>query len=52
MQGTQSALMAVYIRNNRLAEAQRIYRELRAADDWPTPYALNALLNCYANSFR
>ncbi len=52
MQGTESALMAVHIRNNQVPEAQALYRSMRAADQWPHAYAMNALLNAYANNFR
>ena len=52
LQGTESALIAVHIQLGRLPEAQRIYRELRAAGTWPHPYAMNALINAYANNFR
>lgn len=50
--GTSSALIAVFIRNDCLTEAQSEYRMLRAAGQWPDLYALNALLNAYANRFR
>ena len=52
LQGTSSALIPVFIRNGRLAEAQSLYRSLRAEGQWPDLYALNALLNAYANAFR
>lgn len=52
MQGTSSAIIAVFIKNDCLAEAQSEYRALRAAGQWPDLYALNALLNAYANRFR
>ncbi len=51
-QGTSSALIAVFIRNDCLAEAQSEYKALRAAGQWPHVYALNALLNAYAIRFR
>ena len=51
-QGTESALIAVHIQLGRLPEAQRIYRAMRAAGKWPHPYAMNALINAYANNFR
>lgn len=44
--------MAVFIRGDRLPEAQAIYRALRAQGKWPHHYAMNALLNAYANHFR
>ena len=44
--------MAVHVQHSQLPEAQRIYRSLRAAGEWPHAYALNALINSYANSFR
>lgn len=52
VQGTSSAIIAVFIKNDCLAEAQSEYRALRAAGQWPDLYALNALLNAYANRFR
>ena len=44
--------MAVHVQHRQLPEAQRIYRSLRGAGEWPHAYALNALINSYANSFR
>lgn len=52
VQGTESALMAVHIKLGQLPEAHLVYRSLRASGQWPHPYAMNALLNAYANSFR
>jgi hypothetical protein len=52
VQGTESALMAVHIKLGQLPEAHQVYRSLRASGQWPHPYAMNALLNAYANSFR
>lgn len=51
-QGTQSALMAVFIQNGQLAEAQGVYRRLRGGGEWPELYAMNALINASAREFR
>lgn len=44
--------MAVFIRHNKLSEAQYLFKQLRVDGAWPQAYALNALLNAYANNFR
>jgi hypothetical protein len=44
--------MAVHIRSGDLAEATAIFRRLRSQGTWPNAYAVNALLNAYANDFR
>lgn len=51
-QGTNSALMTVFVHNGRLGEAQAIFKRLRAAGEWPQIYAMNALLNAYAAAHR
>lgn len=50
--GTESALLTVYVQNGQLAEAQKIYLRMRTAGTVPHLHAINALLNAHAKALR
>ena len=50
--GIDSAMITVYIVNDRLADAVSVYQRARARGEWPVLDAMNALVGAYGRAHR